>query len=86
MQGVALSSFRRMHHQIGVEVGGTRRRGAERQHAVCFARGETVAVRGGGRKHRFQTEAPGRAYDAQGDFAAVGDEDAAQAHVRRRVR
>ncbi len=86
MQSVASRRLGRMHDQTGVEIGGARRRRAERHDPVGFSRGETVAVGGGDGKHRLEAEALRRADDAERDLSAIGDEDPTQAHVRRRVR
>ena len=59
------------------------RRRPDHDHAVRFARGHAVAIRGRCGKHRLDSKSVRGAHDPQRDLAAIGDQDAPQRHGAR---
>ena len=77
---VASGCLGRMHHQSRVEIALRRRPRPKHDGAVGQPRRGAVAVGIGHADHGLDIETLGRAHDAQGNFAAVGDEQSLHPH------
>ncbi len=80
MDGVALRRHRRVNDGFDLEVAFGRPRGADADRAIGHSRGHAVPVGGRRGEHGFDAEVAARADDADGDFAAIRDEDAPDGH------